>query len=67
MAGTLLPLLRSGHAKSASRFLKIAANAAKAFRKVRANEQAPLGKDSPQRSPRNAEGEELLLMVIWEA
>jgi hypothetical protein len=48
MAGTLLPLLRSGHAKSASRFLKIAANAAKAFRKVRANEQAPLGKDSPQ-------------------
>ena len=36
-AGTFLPLLRFGHAKSASRFLKIAANAAKAFRKVRAH------------------------------
>jgi hypothetical protein len=35
LAGTFLPLLRSGHAKSASLFLKIAANAAKAFRKVR--------------------------------
>jgi hypothetical protein len=35
LAGTFLPLLRSCHAKSVWRFLKIAANAAKAFRKVR--------------------------------